>query len=306
MIRPEAQRVMAELMVSGPAEATARAPGTCGELVQGRLRDGTDFLVTLPIDMWSEVRLRLDPDGGVNVTPPWKVKTQKAVRLALDALGCRGIGAQVEVISELPEGKGMASSTADIVAACRAAAQAAGGALDAAAISAIARQIEPSDGVMYYGVVAYAHRRCELIAALGSLPLCDVLVIDLDGEVDTVAYNHRAKDYSGDELDAIERAYGWVRDGLARGNRAAIGRGATLSARINQRLLPKPPLEAAIRLATRHGAAGVCVAHSGTVIGLLFAPLPATVRVAVEHDLAETIRDVAAFWTRTLGGGDAR
>lgn len=292
--------------MSGPAEATARAPGTCGELVQGQMRDRTDFLVTLPVDMWSEVRLRLDPAGGVSVTPPWKVKTQKAVRLALDALGCGGVGAQVEVISELPEGKGMASSTADIVAACRAAAQAAGGSLDAMAISAIARQIEPSDGVMYDGVVAYAHRRCELIATLGTLPPCDVLVIDLDGEVDTVAYNHRAKDYSPAELDAIARAYGWVREGLAGDDRGAIGRGATLSARINQRLLPKPPLEAAIRLATRHGAAGVCVAHSGTVIGLLFAPLPGAARIAVEHDLAETICDVAAFWTRTLGADDAR
>ena len=39
----------------------------------------------------------------------------------------------------------------------------------------------------------------------------------------------------------------------------------------NQELLPKPQLESVLDLAQAAGAVGVNVAHSGTVLGLLFA-----------------------------------
>ncbi len=268
-------RVMADAAAARPHAArtgAARVPGTCGELVQGQLGGGVDFLITLPVDLWSEVRVRLDESGRVEVNPPHKVKTRLAVRRALDALGLPGIGARVDVASALPEGKGMASSTADVVAACRAAARAAGRTLTTGAISRIARGIEPSDGVMYPGVVAYNHRRCELIERLGPPPPFRVLIADPGGAVDTLAFNRRPKDYTPGEMSMISRAYEWAAAGVRRGDRALIGRAATLSAGVNQRMLPKPYLDDLIAIARAHGAYGVNVAHSGTVAGLLFDP----------------------------------
>jgi L-threonine kinase len=263
----------------------ARVPGTCGELVQGQLTGGVDFLITLPVDLWSEVRVRLDESGRVEVTPPHKVKTRLAVRRALDALDLPGVGARVDVSSALPEGKGMASSTADVVAACRAAARAAGRTLTAGAISRIARGIEPSDGVMYPGSVAYNHRRCELIERLGPLPPFRVLIADPGGAVDTLAFNRRPKNYTPDEMTAIAQAYEWAAAGVRRGDRTLIGRAATLSALINQRILPKPHLAKLIAIARAHGAYGVNAAHSGTVTGLLFDP-------AAEADAARAVEAV--------------
>jgi L-threonine kinase len=43
-----------------------------------------------------------------------------------------------------------------------------------------------------------------------------------------------------------------------------------LSARGHQNLLSKPLLEPAIAVGADLGAAGVCVAHSGTAIGIIF------------------------------------
>ncbi|WP_162240362.1 hypothetical protein [Nocardia arizonensis] len=47
---------------------------------------------------------------------------------------------------------------------------------------------------------------------------------------------------------------------------------ATASARLNQRFLEKPELETLVEIAAEHGAAGVQVAHSGSVAGVLFDP----------------------------------
>jgi L-threonine kinase len=166
----------------------------------------------------------------------------------------------------------MASSTADIVAACRATASALGRSLLPETISGIAGRIEPSDGLMYPGVVCYNHRACRLIEPLGAMPPLDILAVDLGGEVDTLAFNSRPKHYSPAETKALQRAYDWVKAGLQTGDLALVGRAATLSGRINQRLLQKLPLEALIRIAEKRGAIGVNVAHSGTVVGLLFRP----------------------------------
>lgn len=249
-----------------------RAYGTCGELVQGRFKDGVDFLITLPINLQTEARVWLYPERTIVVKPPGKVKTAQAARLALDVLGWPERGARITIASALPEGKGMASSTADIVATCRAIAAAVGSAFSPEQISAIARQIEPSDGVMHDGCVCYDHRRCLLLESLGPFPPATLLVADLGGRVDTVAFNRRPKSYTPTELDTLERAYDLAVAGIGQQRLSLLGQAATLSARTNQRLLPKPRLDSLLAVAKAYGAHGVCVAHSGTVAGLLFNP----------------------------------
>ncbi len=249
----------------------ARAPGTCGELVQGQFDGGLDFLITFPVDLWSQVEVEVDRASPlVKVFPPSKIKTQMAVRRTLDFLGQPTIGAKVFVSSTLPEGKGMASSTADIVAACKATAGALGRSLSGDEISRIAISIEPSDGIMYPGVVCYNHRQGGLLKRLGYLPLMEILVVDLGGEVDTLEFNKVPKNYFPCELSEIRRAYELVARGIQEQDPALIGMAATISARVNQRLLYKPHLEAIIEVAEAAGAYGVSVAHSGTVVGLLF------------------------------------
>ena len=164
----------------------------------------------------------------------------------------------------------MASSTADIVAACLATAQAVGRSLPPEEISQIAIGIEPSDGIMYPGVVCYNHRRGQLIESLGDLPPVDILAIDLGGWVDTLQFNQKPKNYSNEEIAEIRRAYNLVKSGIREQDLDKIGLAATMSARVNQRLLPKPHLETLIEISIEYGAYGVCVAHSGTIAGLIF------------------------------------
>lgn len=251
--------------------ASASSPGACGELVQGQFENGEDFLVTLPVDLYAEVQVELNFTSSIiQGAPDGKEKTRLAIRKTLDYLGYPSFGAAFTVTSDIPEGKGMASSTADILAACRATAQALGQELSSEEISHIAIEIEPSDGIMYPGVVCYNHRRGELIETLGALPPMDILAVDLGGHVDTLQFNRIPKRYNAEELEILCQAYELVRAGIRGQSLEEIGLAATMSARVNQRLLPKPHLDTLIALAAAYGAHGVCVAHSGTVAGLLF------------------------------------
>jgi L-threonine kinase len=248
-----------------------RAFGTCGELAQGQFSSGEDFLITLPVNLWSEIHVTLDADSNSVRGDLQKQKTRLAIRKTLNALGFSTWGAAFYAQSELPEGKGMASSSADIVAACRAVSSALGVALSAEEISRIAIDIEPTDGVMYSGVVCYNHRQGRLLESFGDMPPARILILDTGNQVDTVAFNRIPKLYTRDEIQKIHRAYQLIKDGLQEKSLERIGLGATLSAEVNQRMLPKPHFEEILRVAKSHGASGVCAAHSGTVLGLLFA-----------------------------------
>lgn len=76
-----------------------------------------------------------------------------------------------------------------------------------------------------------------------------------------------------------------------------------MSAIANQRALFNPHLEAVAGLAEETGAAGVNVAHSGAVIGMLVAG-----GLQRAHDIANSARRSLpglqqAVWRRLVGGG---
>jgi L-threonine kinase len=288
-------------LVTSSLTGVGRAFGTCGELVQGQFDSGEDFLITLPVDMWSEVQVTVDATSTEVRGNIEKIKTSLAIRKALDYFGFENFGATFQSQSELPEGKGMASSSADIVAACRAVSAALKLPLSAEEISRIAICIEPTDGVMYEGSVCYNHREGSLLEKLGEMPSVRLLVLDLGDQVDTVAFNQIPKKYTAVEQKQINQAYELIRIGIQMQDLAQVGLGATLSAEVNQRILPKPHFEKIVHIAREHGASGVCAAHSGTVLGLLFASRAShRITAARRSILTDVDRSINLFETQTL------
>jgi L-threonine kinase len=288
-------------LITSSLTGVGRAFGTCGELAQGQFDSGEDFLITLPVDMWSEVQVTIDSTSKEIRGNVKKTKTSLAIRKALDYLGFPNWGATFQSQSDLPEGKGMASSSADIVAACRAVSAGLNLPMSAEEISRIAISIEPTDGVMYSGSVCYNHRKGNLLEMLGKLPPANLLVLDLGHQVDTVAFNQVPKYYIAAERNQINRAYKLIRTGIQMQDLAQIGLGATLSAEVNQRILPKPYFEKIIRIMREHNANGVCTAHSGTVLGLLFARRASHRITAARHSILNDVdRNIKLFETQTL------
>ncbi len=251
---------------------TGTAFGTFGELLQGVLPDGDrHFMVTFPVAGWSRAVFRHSPDReGLTVWPPHKRKAVRIAQLALAAAGRQG-GGSLELSSELPEGKGMASSSADLVATVRAVGAAVGTTFGAADIESFLREIEPTDGVMYDQIVAYHHREAELREELGMLPPLVIVGHDEGGQVDTIAHNRDARRVGDAEKAEYAALLTELCEAVRNADLPAVGRVATRSAELNAVARSRRSLPALLRICAETGGLGVACAHSGTVLGILYA-----------------------------------
>ncbi|WP_151775349.1 GHMP family kinase ATP-binding protein [Streptomyces abyssomicinicus] len=253
-----------------PSTGTGTAFGTFGELLQGALpeEDG-DFLVTLPVALWSMATFRPDPQAtDVTVRPAGKSKALRLARMVL-AESSPSIGGLLTVHSMIPEGKGLASSSADLVATARAVGRAVKSPMPPARMERLLARIEPTDGVLYPAIVAFHHRTVRLRSVLGSLPAMGIVGIDEGGSVDTVAFNRLPKPFTLADRHRYALLLSRLTAAVRRHDLAEVGRVSTLSARMNQELRPKASLRPMREICREVGGLGVAVGHSGTTVGVL-------------------------------------
>jgi L-threonine kinase len=284
-------------------EATARCPGSCGELVEGAL-DGRDFLITCPINLYSYVNVKILYNNDQIIGSPECSKTLKAIKKLFDYMDIQGVGACISINSQIPSGLGMASSTADITAACIAASVALGEELSPNEIADIALSVEPSDGVMYKGIVFIDFIRGTIKEYIGMPPSMDIFIIDLGGKVETVNFYKNKIDLENANKKKepyIREAVSLVKEGIYLKDVSLIGKGAVISARANQELLYKPELEEIIRVAKELGAVGVNTAHSGTVVGIMF-PEGLTNTGHVENVIRSRVNNIKRCFTAKITG----
>ena len=187
----------------------------------------------------------------------------------------QNIGLRVDLQSELLVGKGMASSTADIVAGIIAAMIILGVEIDKKVIQEIAVSIEATDGCFLTELTAFNHLQGQELANLGSVktPL-PLLIFDCGGRINTTQFNARA-DLARLKLakeKQVKQAYQLIARGIKEGNNRLIGQGATLSSLANQSILYKPQLAKILEVvAAEKKVLGINIAHSGTLIGVLLA-----------------------------------
>jgi uncharacterized protein involved in propanediol utilization len=246
------------------------APGTFGELLQGELEDPRRaFLVTLPIEERSVATFH--PQDGLNeviVRPAHKVKSQEVARRILADSRCDA-GGLLTIHSRLPEGKGLASSSADLVATARAMASSLDRCFSASDIEEYLRPVEPSDGVMYDEVVAFFHQQVELRARLGHLPPATVVGVDLGGTVDTIQFNRARQSPDAAVRREYQELLDRLEDAITAGDLAAVGEVSTRSAELSCRAPVHQDLEAGRLLCEALGGVGIVTAHSGTMVGTL-------------------------------------
>ena len=243
-----------------------KVPGSCGELVQGTA-DGVPFLVTCPVNLYTRLILA----SGERRLAGFGSKAQMALERTLDYLGVKAFPFDMTLQSQLPCGKGMASSSADIAAVCIGAAAALDRELAPEEIARIAAGIEPTDGVFFKGIVKINHMTGECQEHLGIFPRLRIIVLDTGGIVDTLAF-HAKNDLqrlSTQHEQATAAALELLRQPCTPERIAAA---ATRSALANQQRLEKKALEELVEFVLSQGALGVNAAHSGTILGVLFAP----------------------------------
>ncbi|MDQ1834886.1 MULTISPECIES: GHMP family kinase ATP-binding protein [Massilia] len=251
--------------------------GTLGELIQGPyISDGAAHisLISLPVKKYSCMHFTHGERAGADNALATKTKCQQAIGHYL-ALHRKHLPPGTwNHDSELLEGKGMASSTADIVATIRCLDAIFGIESPGESISATLRAIERSDSVFLDTYALYLSGRQQVVQCFGSAPTFHACYIDEGNRIDTektgarllALYQERLTPYTANLDNAV--------DAFLRGDLAAIAACATVSAVLGQDAIPKRNLGVLLKNQARYGADGIFVAHTGSLAGYLYIHKP--------------------------------
>lgn len=249
----------------------AICPGSMGELVQG-LREGREVLISLPIDRYSEMEvIWQEEERKTEKNNLWK--SEKALRIALGEWRMEHLAGQITFrrLREIPSGKGLASSTADIAALLGALARFLGRPIREEEIARIALQVEPTDSVFFSELSIFDHLRGEIRLSLPLPRYLGVVVVELPGERETLAVDRKKLRENWEKhRREIEEAFRLVERGLEEGDLSLVGRGATLSGQIMQEVEKEDLWNKMVSISREIGALGVNRAHTGRAVGILF------------------------------------
>lgn len=248
----------------------AICPASCGEVIQG-LIDNNNLLITCPISLYSTVEVEVYE----KIEKPKEIaKNQKALEAAKKTLSYFGRSSwdvDIKLNSNIPEGIGLASSTADITATCLAVASALGKIILPDTIADIALSIEPSDGTMFSRVMLFDYISGNVRQSLGLMPEMNVLILDTYEEVDTIEFEkHDLKQLRRSKEAEVREALNLALASFKLNKEELLGQAMIKSALAHQRILFKPHLNEVINLGKRNNAIGVNVAHSGSAMGIFF------------------------------------
>ena len=250
-----------------------RAPGTCGEFLQGSI-DGQSFLVTCPINRYSYALSNVIQPFSKEfcALQPKSAQARKLVQELVQQKNKNQICPPVYVRSDILQGKGMASSSADISVTAMATALAMDYDLSLKELEQICLSVEPTDASFYQGVTQFDYIKGTISKPLGMCPPLKILVFDEGGSIDTVSFNKQA-DLQNKILEKesiIQESFDLFKQGLITHDIKLIGQAATSSAFGNQRILYKPNLYDFHDVGNSYNSVGTIIAHSGTIMGLLF------------------------------------
>ena len=286
-----------------------KATGICnasfGELLQGVLPGEKKFLVNLPINLYSRVTVELFPpkytlkkEIQFNESYQKYSKSYKLLKLILSDLGSHD-DFLISVESQIPIGKGLSSSTADMVAAARAIASLKMITFRGDYLGEIISEIEPNDGLHYPGVSAYHHTTGQLIESVAWIPSWKILGIDLGGTFDTVSFNDQRMLIDQQEMHRYSMILSKMLNALKEKNATIVANLATVSAEMWQARNPKSKLTQILSLGEKTRALGLVNTHSGTYVGLIFEASRMDMK-QIEGIISNALPTVLLRWFKTI------
>jgi uncharacterized protein involved in propanediol utilization len=258
---------------------TATVHGTFGELLQGyrELAGGVyqHFLFTLPVaELYSTSTVSLTPGRPLHrIHPPDRTRALTAATKLATALEIRGTQITVQIDSNIPVGKGCASSTADIMSCTAALLNAVHPNVPHPVVHAlgslVGKEIEWGDYVHSESIAICLQRTHTLVQKYVTDMRWRIVGIDEGGVVDTAAF-HRKQRESRKLARYYESLVAQLDAALRASDHTTAAQISTESALLSQKALPKRYFTLMQLVAKSTGALGIAVAHSGTVVGLIF------------------------------------
>ena len=244
-------------------------PASCGEFVQGIL-DNEEYLSSYAIDMFSVASLE-EKKEDINLGSK---KSRKAIEKVFEKFNIpieESKNISLDLKSNIPIGKGMASSTADIGATIKATLSILNKKLNDEEISLIASEIEPTDSIILYKNSIFNPINGSVKKYLSSFDNGRVIILEPKEILETkiIRSNPNYLNIKLENKSIIKKSFNLLEKGLKNNDLKLIGEACTLSSLANENIHKKPYLNEIIEISQNMNAYGVNIAHSGTVIGIL-------------------------------------
>lgn len=265
--------------MDGNLTSSSRIHGTFGEILQGYVlspRGYEHFLYTAPVEeLFSYARVSPVQHSrqSASITPSGRELALAAFTRMACELGASPAGHAIEIISNIPVARGHASSTSDILASAEACLHHfypdTPAPVARALILSVARELERGDYLLHPGVTSCCQLSHRLITEYKTDLRWTIVGVDEGGTVETEKFHQQTTEIPA-KADIYQRLFAELDQALRSGHYARCAEIATKSAELHDDVLPKGSLVDLTKTQAETGALGICVAHSGTLAGLIF------------------------------------
>lgn len=244
-------------------EAVTYYPGSIGEIIQGKY-NGIDILMSCPINLFTKVRVfecdsvkkGLNPKSIMlleNLLKKWDL--QEYIN-KLD----------IEIKSNIPKGKGFASSTADLCGTYHSLIKLFNREFHEEELMRECTKIEPTDSIIFNKMTIFDYKNGSFKECIGDYLEFYLLVFEGQNAVNTVEFNKKVSA----PLSSIDDIIDDLKDGIRQKDIKKIAQASTESIIRNQNRLKYDILWDIIGLKDITGGLGIVGAHSGDLMAVIY------------------------------------
>lgn len=245
-------------------EFTVNYPGSFGEVLQGRI-NRKDLLLSCPVNIYTRVKV-FECNNAER-----KFNNQKSAAFLKNILKLWDYEAHyknfdIEINSQIPYGKGLASSTADLCAVYYCLLKLFNKEFNEEELIEQCIKIEPTDSIIFKKMTLFDYKKGLYRKTMGDYLSYNILAFEGNKVVDTVEFNKKNLPSLSDVDDLLPI----LEEAIKEKNLEKLAYVSTESIVRNQKRLQYEFLQQVINIKNKTSGLGIIGAHSGNVLGIIY------------------------------------
>jgi Protein involved in propanediol utilization, and related proteins (includes coumermycin biosynthetic protein), possible kinase len=265
-------------------EFTINYPGSFGEVLQGRINK-KDLLLSCPVNIYTKVKV-FECNNAEK-----KFNNQKSAAFLKNILKLWGYeehckSFDIEINSQIPNGKGLASSTADLCAVYYCLLKLFNKEFNEEELIEQCIKIEPTDSIIFKKMTLFDYKNGLFKKPMGNYLNYNILAFEGNKVVDTVEFNNKKLPPLSDVDDLLPI----LAEAIEEKNLEKLAYVSTESIVRNQKRLYYEFLQEVINIKDKTSGLGIIGAHSGNVLGIIYedlAPLNYALKLGGKLDMCK-------------------
>ncbi|WP_368488671.1 kinase [Clostridium sp. BJN0013] len=245
-------------------KATASYPGSIGEMIQGNFR-GKDVLISCPVNFFTRVTLF------ESNCPVFKYNYPKSMQFMNNILKRWNYDVYEKnmdmlITSQIPKGKGFASSTADLCATYYALLKLFNKTFNERELIDFCIEVEPTDSIIFHTMTIFDYKKGAFKESIGEYFKFYLLVFEGIKTIDTVEFNNRVDK----SLNAVDDLIKIFKNGLRKRALKDMALASTESILRNESRLKYNILSQIMSIKDFTGGVGIIGAHTGDCLAIIY------------------------------------